>query len=356
MNILDVRNILNVTGSTEGKKSATPEMTSYSNDIVVDSDLSLTSTNPVQNKVITSALNGKQETLVSGSNIKTLNNTSLLGVGNISIDGLPTQTGNNGKFLTTDGTDASWADTGVSTKVSKSGDTMTGNLVINSGSTSVLQTKSTTETYNTAPASTTDVGCIQLLDKNGQYVGQFVATRYTDNHTSVRMQGYSSAGVGASVELVSWNSGNSWYVIGPTPSYSSTGATLVTAEWSRYNFPVKDLSTLSTEGQITASIFSMPSNLYDDLTLGASGTSYSAPSNGWFVLQKRTDGNTNQYIALSNTAGGLSQERNSNVSNSNLSICCPARKGDSIYISYNAAGNTERFRFIYSEGSKSEKA
>lgn len=49
-----------------------------------------------------------QETLVSGTNIKTVNNNSLLGSGNIDIDALPSQTGNSGKFLTTNGTVASW--------------------------------------------------------------------------------------------------------------------------------------------------------------------------------------------------------------------------------------------------------
>lgn len=52
---------------------------------------------------------GKQDALVSGTNIKTVNNNSLLGAGNINIDSLPAQTGQSGKFLTTDGTDASWA-------------------------------------------------------------------------------------------------------------------------------------------------------------------------------------------------------------------------------------------------------
>lgn len=52
---------------------------------------------------------GKQDTLVSGTNIKTVNGNSLLGSGNVDIDALPSQTGQNGKFLTTDGTDASWA-------------------------------------------------------------------------------------------------------------------------------------------------------------------------------------------------------------------------------------------------------
>ena len=50
-----------------------------------------------------------QEPLVSGTNIKTVNNTSLLGSGNITIDSLPAQSGQSGKFLTTDGSSASWA-------------------------------------------------------------------------------------------------------------------------------------------------------------------------------------------------------------------------------------------------------
>ena len=51
--------------------------------LVVDSALSPTSTNPVQNKVVYDALQ--------------------------NVDSLPSQTGNSGKYLTTDGTNASWA-------------------------------------------------------------------------------------------------------------------------------------------------------------------------------------------------------------------------------------------------------
>ena len=51
----------------------------------IDTSLSSTSTNPVQNKAINSALAGKQAKLVSGTNIKTINGNSLLGSGNVSI-------------------------------------------------------------------------------------------------------------------------------------------------------------------------------------------------------------------------------------------------------------------------------
>ena len=55
------------------------------NEVIVDSALSTTSLNPVQNKVITNALNSKQNSLVSGTSIKTINSVSLLGSGNINI-------------------------------------------------------------------------------------------------------------------------------------------------------------------------------------------------------------------------------------------------------------------------------
>ena len=54
-------------------------------EVIVDSALSTTSLNPVQNKVITNALNSKQSSLVSGTSIKTINSVSLLGSGNINI-------------------------------------------------------------------------------------------------------------------------------------------------------------------------------------------------------------------------------------------------------------------------------
>lgn len=67
------------------------------------------------NSAVATALNGKQATLVSGTNIKTVNNNSLLGSGNITIDSLPSQSGQSGKFLTTNGTTASWSTVSIPT-------------------------------------------------------------------------------------------------------------------------------------------------------------------------------------------------------------------------------------------------
>lgn len=79
--------------------------------IQVDSELNSLSTNPVENRVITNALDDKQDELVSGTNIKTINGDSLLGSGNIVIQGggdknvwygtCPTGSNTNQKVATT---------------------------------------------------------------------------------------------------------------------------------------------------------------------------------------------------------------------------------------------------------------
>ena len=61
--------------------------------VEVDTSLSSTSKNPVQNKVVTSALSNKQDKLISGTNIKTINGIPILGEGNIIISGGGTEGG-----------------------------------------------------------------------------------------------------------------------------------------------------------------------------------------------------------------------------------------------------------------------
>lgn len=54
--------------------------------LTVDSELSISSYNPIQNKTVTTALANKQDTLISGTSIKTINGQSLLDSGNIAIE------------------------------------------------------------------------------------------------------------------------------------------------------------------------------------------------------------------------------------------------------------------------------
>jgi hypothetical protein len=102
---------------TDGQDGFSPSATvsksgSVTTLTVTDKDGTTTATindGEVSQAELNSALALKQDTLVSGTNIKTVNGNSLLGSGNVDINGLPSQTGQSGKYLTTDGTNASWA-------------------------------------------------------------------------------------------------------------------------------------------------------------------------------------------------------------------------------------------------------
>ena len=95
----------------------------------VDDSLSKTSTNPVQNKVISTALDEKQATLVSGTNIKTINSNSIIGSGNIEIKGA------------TDYTE-------LENKPSINGTTLVGDITVDTGKVDDVQVNGTTVVSN----------------------------------------------------------------------------------------------------------------------------------------------------------------------------------------------------------------
>lgn len=108
------------------------------------------------------------------------------------------------------------------------------------------------------------------------------------------------------------------------------------------------LANLSTAGKDLASGLGMPSNRYIDLTLGASGTEYIAPANGWYYTHKQST-SSNQYIKLENLNNILSSQGESSNSNGWNFAFIPTKKDDTIRLTYSAGGEG-LLRFIYAEG------
>ena len=95
----------------------------------------------------------------------------------------------------------------------------------------------------------------------------------------------------------------------------------------------------------------LPSVKFVDFTLGASGTNYIMPANGWLTFSKRLGAATAQYIAMYNNTTNMYLVNTIKGDKDNeLCVFLPVRKGDSINIGYNATGETTRFRFHYAEG------
>lgn len=117
-----------------------------------------------------------------------------------------------------------------------------------------------------------------------------------------------------------------------------------------------DLSNLSNLGKAQIANLSMPSDKYTDLTLGASGSVYTAPSDGWYYLKYNSTGNTCSVVMeIRPNNGAILYGCNNGISGAthNPQTTLFVRKGSTIRITHQV-GTAEIFRFIYAKGTESE--
>lgn len=116
-------------------------------------------------------------------------------------------------------------------------------------------------------------------------------------------------------------------------------------------------ANLSAAGKSLIAGLGMPSDVYEDLTLGSSGSQYTAPANGCFCLRKASNA-ANQYATLFAYNSGNTPVRCSSMfiptSGSSGGVEIYVRKGQVIQINYSLGGDLVYFRFIYAQGSESE--
>lgn len=127
------------------------------------------------------------------------------------------------------------------------------------------------------------------------------------------------------------------------------------------NAPLANLGRIEETKVDKNSSWGFPSNRYIDLELGASGSTYTAPANGWYYLQKKT-GADNQYSVIFALKDGETTGETieaieygaiewTPLGNNGNAIMLKVPKGKKVVINYSLTGATELFRFIYAEGS-----
>lgn len=92
----------------------------------------------------------------------------------------------------------------------------------------------------------------------------------------------------------------------------------------------------------------MPSNSYDNLTVGASGTTYTAPANGYFQASFNTDSSGFHYIHFVSGHLGTTFFDMTNSING-LLMYLPVLKGSTFLLSYGGV-TFDNLKFIYAQG------
>lgn len=93
---------------------------------------------------------------------------------------------------------------------------------------------------------------------------------------------------------------------------------------------------------------SMPSNRYIDLTLGASGASYTAPADGYVSFCKVAQEFPREILVMNDA--GMTSQIISSANGQWLRAWLPVRKGSSFTVVYDITGSTMFFRFVYANG------
>lgn len=121
-----------------------------------------------------------------------------------------------------------------------------------------------------------------------------------------------------------------------------------------------DMDLTNTIGALSASsknYFSglgMPSNRYVDLELGAAGTTYTAPANGYYVVNKRASA-SGQFLFMGVQGSPTIRINNTaSFNDSYIELFLPVSKGSNIVVDYNLGGATSFFVFIYAQGESEE--
>ncbi|MBE7703646.1 MAG: hypothetical protein E7Z89_06315 [Cyanobacteria bacterium SIG28] len=110
-----------------------------------------------------------------------------------------------------------------------------------------------------------------------------------------------------------------------------------------------DGTNLNTEGKSLISGLAFPSDKWIDLTVGASGTTYTAPANGWFHLWNTAGGGN--PIMLDSAVSALVASTIGGTSGYAPHIYLPVRKGETVRAYYTQpTGSTTRLQFAYAEG------
>ena len=157
-----------------------------------------------------------------------------------------------------------------------------------------------------------------------------------------------SVGLSIGVTTDSTNSGIEAHLTEQTLYlYFYVGETVQNANLINAGRIEEKVASLIPDNSSLISGYGMPSNKYIDLTLGASGTSYTAPANGWVFLSANVS-QAGGYVQIYKNIYSVLQRV---VTADTTAICMmPVKKGEAYNMYYTSITKTNMFRFIYAEG------
>lgn len=113
-------------------------------------------------------------------------------------------------------------------------------------------------------------------------------------------------------------------------------------------FATKDASNFSSAGKSFLSGLGTPGSR-TNLTIATSGSSYTAPANGYFTANFVSTTNSRALVVLENTTRYIGSADHSYTNGTYMLVNVPAQKGDRVVFLYEG-GNVNYLKFVYAKG------
>lgn len=115
-------------------------------------------------------------------------------------------------------------------------------------------------------------------------------------------------------------------------------------------------SNLSSQGMSYIASMGMPSDTIINLTLGASGTTYTVPANGWVYSRVYSNASGQEFFlrGIPVTGGEYGYRMFSSGANQLLAAAIPVKKGETFSVIYSTPTTSSQLKFFYAVGSESE--
>ena len=88
--------------------------------------------------------------------------------------------------------------------------------------------------------------------------------------------------------------------------------------------------------------------MVDNLSLGADGTQYTAPADGYFYVDK-VSGVDRGYIGLQSHSNFMFPTVPAPIGANHGRVLIPVKKGEIVSVHYNMTGETSQFFFVYAQ-------
>jgi len=266
-----------------------------------------------------------------------------------TVESLPSQSGQSGKYLTTDGTSASWG----SVDALKNLNSYSSSLTILGSATPKARVVQIGKNSYASEQDNTVVG-YQSGAQNEQnvVVGSQCVTNSAKGAVAVGYLNQATGNYSISIGRLTKATAENAIQLGSNGSSGTTNSTAKTLQVFEHQLLDGNTGKIPTArlNSTEVSAMGMPSGRYEALTLGNSGDSYTAPGNGYFYMYVPTGSSGNNQLIYIENVGKPCVSTTAPGTLTGIACTLPVLSGDTVKIYYVRQGTSSTLRFYYADG------